>query len=122
MILLDTNAAFWVHTRHRRARPLLKLPRLHLSPASVLEFQVLLEKRRIEFGSHSTSAHLVHALDWQLDEPPTGAWFLKALEIGWTRDTYDRLLVAHARVRGWKLATGDQLLLEHLPLSEAFPL
>lgn len=122
MMLLDTNAAYWVHKRHRRARPLLKLPRLYLSPASVLEFQVLIEQGRIEFGSYTTSAHLVHVPDWRLDEPPAGSWFLKALEIGWTRDTYDRLLVAHARLRGWKLATSDETILDHLPPSETFPL
>jgi PIN domain nuclease of toxin-antitoxin system len=122
MILLDTNATIWMHHQHRRARPLRKLPRLHLSPATLLELQVLLEKGRIEFGSHATSAHLVDDPRWRLDEPPAGPWFLKAVEVGWTKDVYDRLLVAHARLRGWKLATSDEAILEHLPPSETFPL
>jgi PIN domain nuclease of toxin-antitoxin system len=122
MILLDTSAAIWLHSGHRRARPLLKLPTLHFSPASVLELQVLLEKRRIEFGNYSTSAHLVQDPRWRFDQPPSGPWLLKAVEIGWTRDVYDRLLVAHARVRGWKLATSDERILDHLPPSEVFPL
>lgn len=122
MILLDTHAAFWIHDKDRRAQPLLKLPRLHLSPASVLEFQILLEKGRLEFGNRATSEHLVHDPRWRYDEPPAGPWFAKALEVGWTRDLHDRLLVAHARVRGWKLATSDQKILEHLPPSEVFPL
>jgi PIN domain nuclease of toxin-antitoxin system len=118
MILLDTNAAYWLHENHRRARPLLKLARLHLSPASLLEFQVLLERGRVEFGSYATAAHLVHDARWRFDEPPAGPWFSRAIEISWTRDIYDRLLVAHARVRGWKLATGDEHILEHLPPSD----
>jgi PIN domain nuclease of toxin-antitoxin system len=40
----------------------------------------------------------------------------------WTRDPFDRLLVAHARIRGWKLATGDAALLDELRPSERVPL
>lgn len=122
MILLDSNAAFWLHSGHRRARPLLKSARLHISPASLLELQILVETGRIEFEGFATSAHLVHDPRWRLDEAPAGPWFSKAIEIGWTRDPFDRLLVAHAHLRGWKLATSDTLILEHLPPSEVFPL
>ena len=31
-----------------------------------------------------------------------------------TRDPFERLLVAHARLRGWRLATSDGPLLAHL--------
>jgi PIN domain nuclease of toxin-antitoxin system len=34
--------------------------------------------------------------------------------VGWTRDPFDRLLVAHAFYRGWRLATGDHDLIERL--------
>jgi PIN domain nuclease of toxin-antitoxin system len=122
MILLDTNAACWLHAGHRRARPLLKLPRLHLSPAVLLELQVLVESGRFEFEGYTTSTHFAHDPRWRLDEPPAGPWFLKAIEMSWTRDPFDRLLVAHARVRGWKLATSDEAIIGHLPPSEVFPL
>jgi len=42
-------------------------------------------------------------------------WFDTALGLGWTRDPFDRLLVAHAQLRGWRLATGDTALLARLP-------
>ncbi|PYR38552.1 MAG: hypothetical protein DMF90_02865 [Acidobacteria bacterium] len=48
------------------------------------------------------------------DDPPSGAWFETALDLGWTQDPFDRLLVAHARLRGWRLATGDARLIERL--------
>jgi len=122
MILLDTNAAIWLHHGHRRARPLLKLVRLNFSPASLLELQFLVETGRLEFAGKTSSAHMADDPRWRFDEPPAGSWFSKALEIGWTRDPFDRLLVAHARVRRWKIATSDQLILERLPPSEVFPL
>lgn len=122
MILLDTNAAIWLLHRHRRARPLLKLARLHLSPASLLELQFLIETGRLEFEDHASSAHFADDPRWRLDEPPAGPWFAKASELSWTRDPFDRLLVGHARLRGWKLASGDQQILAQLPASECLPL
>ena len=49
-----------------------------------------------------------------LDYPPAGDWFLRAADLSWTRDPFDRLLVAHARLRGWRLATGYWALLARL--------
>ena len=42
---------------------------------------------------------------WLVDESPSGAWFAHALDLDWTRDPFDHLLVAHASLRGWELAT-----------------
>jgi PIN domain nuclease of toxin-antitoxin system len=55
---------------------------------------------------------------WALDDPPSARWFEHAWEIGWTHDPFDRLLVAHARLRRWRLATADPRLLERLPERE----
>ena len=38
------------------------------------------------------------------------------------RDPFDRLLVAHARLRGWRVATGDGPILDRLGPSERFEL
>jgi len=37
-----------------------------------------------------------------------------ALDLSWTRDPFDRLIAAHARLRGWRLATADETLLNGL--------
>ncbi len=115
MILLDTHAAIWLAQGHRRARPLGKFARLYLSPASVLEVQFLIEAGRLTPRTGSSATVLAGDERWQLDEPPAVKWFSAACELAWTRDPFDRLLAAHARMRGWKLATGDELLLAHLP-------
>jgi PIN domain nuclease of toxin-antitoxin system len=49
---------------------------------------------------------------WLLDDPPAASWFQRALAAGWTRDPFDRLLVAHAQLRGWRIATSDAAMLE----------
>ena len=114
MILLDTNALIWLEQGHPRTRPLARgTRRLYISPANLLELQFLLEAGRIRLRGSSV-AQVAENERWILDDPPAASWFTEALDLGWTRDPFDRLLVAHARLRGWRLATGDTVLLERL--------
>jgi PIN domain nuclease of toxin-antitoxin system len=122
VILLDTNALIWLLQGHRRARLLAKHPRLQMSPASLFELQLLVEAGRLALPRDRTVSAVVQDPRWRLDEPPAGAWFEIACELSWTRDPFDRLLVAHARLRGWKLATGDSVLHEHLAARETLAL
>jgi hypothetical protein len=59
---------------------------------------------------------------WRLDSPSSARLFEAAFDLVWTRDPFDRLLVAHARYRKWRLATGDRFLKEELPAEAVFPL
>jgi PIN domain nuclease of toxin-antitoxin system len=114
VILLDTNALIWVEQGHRRVRALVSGgSRLHISPASVLELQFLDEAGRIRLARGSVEP-IVHDDRWVLDEPPSIAWFERAVDLKWTRDPFDRLLAAHVQIRGWRLATSDTTLLHHL--------
>ncbi|MFN2445699.1 MAG: PIN domain-containing protein [Vicinamibacterales bacterium] len=122
MILLDTNAVIWLLQRHRRAARLQDRARLQMSPATLLELQLLLEAGKLRLHGERTTASIATDPRCVLDEPPAGPWFEQATEVSWTRDPFDRLLVAHARVRGWKLATGDSMLLERLRPSECLAL
>lgn len=122
MILLDTHAAIWLAQGHRRARPLERFPRLYLSPISVLEVQFLTEAGRLRLAGQQSPITLTSDDRWRLDEPPAGKWFERACDLGWARDPFDRLLAAHALLRGWKLATADDVLLERLASSEVVPL
>ena len=122
MILLDTNAVIWLVQKHPRARRLEKLPRLFLSPVTLLEVQFLEEAGRLR-GEHGRAAEmLAHDPRWRLDDPSTVTLFETAAELSWTRDPFDRLIAAHAQLRGWKLATGDDGLIEALPASAVLAL
>jgi PIN domain nuclease of toxin-antitoxin system len=115
VILLDTNALLWLETGHARARPLTKLrTRLFLSPASLLELQFLLELGRVRLRGVGSSRDLADDDRWTVDEPPARAWFEEAIAVSWTRDPFDRLIVAHAFARHWKLATADARMLERI--------
>jgi len=114
LILLDTNALLWIQQGHVRGRSLARrVGRLYVSPASLLELQFLLEAGRLRLRGGAI-ADLAEDPRWLLDDPPAAAWFLRAVEVTWTRDPFDRLLVAHAAYRGWQLATADGELLARL--------
>jgi PIN domain nuclease of toxin-antitoxin system len=114
VILLDTNAVIWLEQGHPRARPLSReRRRLYLSPATLLELQFLQETGRIRIDAASVSA-IGQDDRWLLDDPPAASWFLRATDLIWTRDPFDRLIAAHAMLRRWRLATGDADLIEHL--------
>ena len=122
MILLDTNALIWLAQGHRRASNLARSPNpLYASPASLLELQLLIEAGRVRLRS-TTLESFVDDPRWAVDDPPAADWFHETWTLSWTRDPFDRLLVAHARLRGWKLATADSHLLSQLPGAEALAL
>jgi PIN domain nuclease of toxin-antitoxin system len=123
VILLDTNALLWLETGHARARPLTKQKRrLYVSPASLLELQFLIELGRVRLRGVGSPRELADDDRWALDEPPVRVWFGEAISLPWTRDPFDRLIVAHALARDWKLATADAHILEHVDSQQTIPL
>ena len=85
---------------------------MRISPASLLELQFLAEVGRVRLKV-SVQA-LAADPRWLLDSPPAADWFERALDLPWTRDPWDRLLVAHALQRKWRLATADSLILSSM--------
>ncbi len=123
MILLDTHALIWLEARHPHAKRLAKVSTgLAISPATLLEMQFLLEQGRIRLKGSVLIGDLADDERWTLDEPPAAAWFDAARALAWTRDPFDRLIVAHALFRGWKLATADAIIREHLEPGQLFEL
>ena len=123
LILLDTNAVIWLHRGDRRAAALAgRATRLYASPATILELQFLIEAGRLRLRAGASVSQLIHDDRWVVDDPASAAWFEKAGEIGFTRDPFDRLIVAHARLRQWRLATGDRALLGQLASAERIDL
>jgi PIN domain nuclease of toxin-antitoxin system len=115
LILLDTNAVLWTLAANPRAAPLFAHgASLRLSPVSLLEIRLLLEVGRLELAPGRSVAEIAEDPRWKLDSPSSARLFAAAFDIEWTRDPFDRLLVAHARYRRWRLATGDRLLQERL--------
>ena len=114
VILLDTHALIWLDQGRAGVDTLLRRsPRVYISPATLLELQFLDEVGRLRLPKGDAQALAVDDR-WTLDDPPAASWFAAALDLSWTRDPFDRLIAAHARLRGWRLATADETLLRGL--------
>ncbi|HQZ16846.1 MAG TPA: hypothetical protein PKU70_01715 [Vicinamibacteria bacterium] len=59
---------------------------------------------------------------FRLDDCRVGDIIDGASTLSFTRDPFDRLIAGHAIARGYRLATADRVLLDHLPRSRVFPL
>jgi len=123
MILLDTSALIWLQSGAARARPLAAYEgRLYVSPAVLLELAFLVETGRLKLRRNASLSAITRDDRWLVDDPPALDWFALAAELAWTRDPFDRLVAAHARLRRWRLATADAHLLEHLDGDEVLEL
>jgi predicted nucleic acid-binding protein len=123
VILLDTNAVVFMNRRDRRTRSLDRYAgKLRFSPIVLLELRLLEECGRGRYRSKDPIAAARDDPRWIYDDPPLAAVVERALDLGWTRDPFDRLISAHALVRGWRLATSDARILRHLPPSATLEL
>jgi len=125
--LLDTHAAVFLWEGRGevfgpRSRALLERAELLLSPLVRLELSFLREVGKITLEPESLVGGLVADYGVALSREPLDALVPRAVPLTWTRDPFDRLLVAHAQLRGWRLATADEAMLAHLPEAGRFEL
>ncbi len=123
MILLDTHAILWLLGGHRRAEGLIASGQaLLVSPVSLLEIRFLVEAGKVRIAEGDWEERLARDRRFRIDNCRIGDIVAGASELGFTRDPFDRLIAGHALARGYRLATADNLLLEHLPRARVFPL
>ncbi len=83
-----------------------------VSPAALLEIGFLSELGKVRLSV--TLSELRDDSRFRVDDPSGAEWFAVAEDLAFTRDPFDRLIVAHALLRKAKLATGDQRIIEYL--------
>ncbi len=92
----------------RRALSLLRRAHaLKLSPASVLELQLLREIGRVNAAPGQFLAAVAEALPLSLCERPFSAVAEGATRLSWARDPFDRLIVSQASLGEHALLTKD---------------
>lgn len=123
MILLDTHAVIWLISAHRRIEGLLASGQpLFMSPVSILEFRFLIEAGKARIVEPDWDRRLSQDRRFRVDDCRIGDIIAGASALSFTRDPFDRLIAGHAIARGYRLATADSVLLDHLPRSRVFPL
>lgn len=118
-LLLDTHFLLWILVEAAR---LDEFPWLQdrrpwgVSPVAFLELQFLGQTGRIEVDTPALVDAVLADRRFVVDEPPLLALVRAALDAGWTRDPFDRLLVAHSLARRVPLCTVDRAIRARHPL------
>ncbi len=116
---LDTHAAIWLAQGDLyRFQPagiaLVERATLRISPMAVLELQYLFEIKRILLRPEDLLLKLTHELSLEVCSLPFFEITRLALSESWTRDPFDRMIVAHARAAGLApLLSADQEIAAH---------
>ena len=117
---LDTQVIVWLYGDPQRAWPaparqLLSTGHLRFAPMVRLELRYLHEIGRLKIAPEELLAELFEKLDLVECELPFGRVVDLAEHITWTRDPFDRLIVAHATLAQAALVTADHLIRERFP-------
>lgn len=118
---LDTQTAVWLAQRDfdrtsPRAKEQIRSSSLLISPLVVVEIEFLLEIGRIVMGAEEVRVVLHADFGVSLCDLDLTAIIKAALAEKWTRDPLDRLIVAHAKAKGFSpLISADRKIRENYP-------
>lgn len=120
MIYLDTHVVVWLYaglTDHlsSQAIDLIETNRLAISPMVQLELQYLQEIGRINADSALIIESLGYSIGLEICQIPFIQVVTESISHSWTRDPFDRLIVAQAQAGKRKLLTKDQTILKNYP-------
>lgn len=115
---LDTHAAVALAAGRTEvfgpaSADLLERAALFVSPVVRLELAFLFELGRIKVGADDVLGDLVAACGVVVSDDPIQAVVGHAMVLSWTRDPFDRLLVATAALHRAPLITRDRPIHEH---------
>ncbi|MEW6353064.1 MAG: PIN domain-containing protein [Pseudomonadota bacterium] len=118
MIYLDTHVVAWLYQGARaqfskRAQALIADNALSISPMVVLELDYLYETKRVREPAARVLRHLQRQLALSICDKPFADIVAAAHYCAWTRDPFDRLIVAHASLEENTLLTKDKAIHAH---------
>lgn len=123
LIYLDTHVVVWLYTGHvdrlsKKARRLIEDDaELMISPMVVLELEYLHEIERLAVGGRDIVHGLATQIGLQTCRLPFPDVIDAAIDQGWTRDPFDRLIVAQAVAAASPLLTKDATIRRHCKLA-----
>ncbi|HPO03633.1 MAG TPA: PIN domain-containing protein [Treponemataceae bacterium] len=117
MIFIDTHIVVWLYQKDKNrfsdlALQLLESDDLRISPAVAFEIEYLFETGRLTERSRPILAWLERTIQLKEDQAAFSAVGEAALDESWTRDPFDRLIVAHANLYGAPLLSKDRTIRE----------
>ena len=115
---VDTHILVWLYSGEiSRFSPKVKKifdeDELFLSPISLLEMDYLYEIKRTRGGGSFVFNELQGIINLQIAQDSLFEIVNEASHLSWTRDAFDRLIVAQAELHKGFLITADRLIRKH---------
>lgn len=118
---LDTNTVVWLVQGNltrisKKARGIIEEADLLVSPMVLVELEYLHELNRIKLSGRDVLLKIEHELDVRVCDLPFPEVADVASGEKWTRDPFDRMIVAQAKANGLALLiSSDGEIREHYP-------
>ena len=115
-LLLDTHFLIWLTLGSKRLAEFPWVERHRpwgVSPVSFLEIQLLAEIGRLSVHNSEFTSAGMEDPRFTVDDIPLVSVIRHGLKLDWTRDPFDRLLVAHSLARRVPLCTVDRRIRAH---------
>jgi len=118
LIYLDTHIVVWLYAGKieklsEPAKELINDHEVFISPAVRLELQYLFEIQRVTDEANEIVFDLSDRIGLKLCDKSFNTIVSNALDLSWTRDPFDRIIVANATVNRNILVTKDQNILKN---------
>ena len=118
MIYLDTHVVAWLYGgATRKLSPLAKREiergELRVAPIVQLELEYLFELQRVRERSAPVLAALADRMGLSICDRNPAQVVARACELSWTRDVFDRMIVAQASLNANILLTADETIRGH---------
>ena len=118
MIQIDTHVVIWLASRRQRAlsaaaRRIVAREELQISPVVAMELEALWEAGKLRSEPQRILSEVRRSFGTTYSEASFASGIKAARGFAWTRDPFDRLIVANAMADGVPLLTGDDLILRH---------
>src|SRR3972149_3076160 len=115
---LDAHVTLWLYSGQterlsKRATNLINQERVGVSPVVLLELQYLREIGRVTAVPRAIIMDLKQRLGLAVEDRSLETVMERALGLAWTRDVFDRLIVAQATLDDAELVTSDRLIRKH---------
>jgi PIN domain nuclease of toxin-antitoxin system len=117
-IHLDTHIVLWLYDKleekfNKRIRKLIDQNALAISPIIRLELQFLKEINRVNEEANVIIDYLSERIGLEIEDIAFDIIMKTATKIIWTRDPFDRIIIATSQVKNSTLITADQNILNN---------
>ena len=118
MLYLDTHVVVWLYEGRQdifsdNSKRLINDHALVISPIVLLELKYLHEINRIKVEANTIFENLHNTIELRLCDSPFALVVSEAMLQAWTRDPFDRIIVAQAAVKNSPLLSKDQNILDN---------